>query len=404
MSRRTTALLAWVLCGIIVLGSFINVGRDIIKQDVASHPLGWIHYLLEFLWPVGFAILGALILSRQPQNAIGWLLMIPPLLSIVYSLPGVSVDHVTAPPLDPSIPFLLAAWFNQWAWILFIFPILLIPLLFPTGRPPTLRWRWVIVYAIILVVTFIFLASFSQNFQSENGWSVPNPIGLIPNSSFAESIILAWQMGLVVLTILCVSSLFVRFRRAAAVEREQIKWLLYACFLFAIIYGFRFFVSDESSIIPMWNVLFYLLILMVPAAIAIAILRYRLWDIDVIIRRTLVYGILTAALALVFFGGVTVLQSLFQAVSGQQSAVSIVISTLAIAALFNPLRRRVQDFIDRRFFRKKYSAEKILARFAAAARDETDIEQLSAELVSVVQETMQPENVTLWLKPQKRIR
>lgn len=213
----------------------------------------------------------------------------------------------------------------------------------------------------------------------------------------------------------------IRYRRySSAVERQQTKWVVYALVMVAT--GLVAFYVIGTAIDPNlpeymmtstgpttaqsvavylgWQTAMRILFLLVPVAFALSILRYGLYDIDVVIRRTLQYGVLTALLALLFFGAVTLLTSLFSAVTGQQSALALVISTLLIAALFNPLRRRVQNSIDRRFFRKKYDAQQVLAQFAVTARDETDLDALTAELVRVVQETMQPETVSIWLRKQ----
>jgi hypothetical protein len=191
----------------------------------------------------------------------------------------------------------------------------------------------------------------------------------------------------------------VRYRRAESHERLQIEWLLYAGGLFVVIYASTFVISDiGSQLSALGNLLLLLSILTIPVAIAIAILRYRLYDINVIIRKTLQYGVLTALLALVYFGSVILLQSLVENLTGEQSPIVIVFSTLMIAALFNPLRLRVQDFIDRRFFRKKYDAEQTLAQFAATARDEVGMEKLVVALLDVVAETMQPEKISILIK------
>jgi hypothetical protein len=196
-------------------------------------------------------------------------------------------------------------------------------------------------------------------------------------------------------------SLIVRMRRAGTVERQQIKWLAYGG---AVVVGTIF----ASGFVSIWSVPLSILIISVallglPVFTGIAILRYRLYDIDIIINRTLVYGSLTLMLALVYFGGVTATQALFRTLTGQEQLPQLVVvaSTLVIAALFSPLRRRIQSFIDRRFYRRKYDARKTLDAFSEKLRDETDLEALNDDLVGVVRETIQPAHISLWLRPDK---
>jgi hypothetical protein len=218
-----------------------------------------------------------------------------------------------------------------------------------------------------------------------------NPFAIAGSEQFFESL---FSLSTVFLGIGLVGSLVavvVRFLRSRGIERMQMKWLVYT----AIVGFIPLFILPSDS--PVQQLTFRLMPVALAAAITIAILRYQLFDIDVIIRKTVIYAVLTVLLALVYFGVVILLQSIFEAVSGEQSAISIVISTLIIAALFAPLRRRVQDFIDRRFYRRRYDAEKTLAAFAEFVRDETEMEALTAELLRVTEETMQPEQATLWL-------
>jgi hypothetical protein len=205
--------------------------------------------------------------------------------------------------------------------------------------------------------------------------------------------------------------LVLRYRRSGSEQREQIKWIAFAgsfvglmsliTVVSALIFAPEF--PDSTGTQPLWlGVLQDVELLSfagIPVAVGIAVLRYRLYDIDVIINRTLVYGSLTATLIALYFGGIVVLQRLFVLLTGQQSTLAVVASTLLIAALFNPLRRRIQSFIDRRFYRRKYDARKTLEAFTAKLRDETDFDALNAELVGVVNETIQPAHVSLWLRP-----
>ena len=198
-------------------------------------------------------------------------------------------------------------------------------------------------------------------------------------------------------------AVFLRLRRAVGVERQQIKWFAYSAAIFAI--GVVLIVIPLAIDTPPWyewaaTAIFAAISPAIAISIGIAILRYRLYDIDVLINRTLVYGSLTVTLVALYFGGIVVLQRVFVLLTGQQSTLAVVASTLLIAALFTPLRRRIQSFIDRRFYRRKYDAAKTLEAFSAKLRDETDLEALSDDLVGVVRETMQPAHASLWLRPE----
>jgi hypothetical protein len=396
MKNSPGAVLSWIIFGILAV-SLIMPGII----TLSTRPGGYNPRLVDLLFPlipVSFAFFGALIISRQPGNRIGLLMLLPAL--SLFPL----VDAYLAPfiaglkplPQPPSAAFLVILWFSNWNWTLFVFPAIFIMLLFPTGRPLSRRWGWLAHVGIGLAALLPIFATFSQSLSPGAGnaaWSYPNPIGFL-EAEWLEPVLAPFFFIFPAWIILCVISLYVRFRHARTVEREQIKWLFFAAAVFAACYVPTFFGSTFSDTESFWNFLFALGMFAFPAAIAIAILRYRLYDIELIIRRTLQYTLLTGLLSLVYFGGVALLQAV---IGGQSSPVVVVLTTLTIAALFNPLRRRIQEFIDRRFYRQKYDAEKALAEFAAAARSETDLAQLSTRLTDTVQETLQPEYAGLWL-------
>lgn len=359
--------------------------------------------LLWALLPVVFAFVAALVIARQPKNVIGWLLFGPALALANDGSFRAYFSTFSVPPPAPSPAFLAALWFYSFSWLLLIFPVFLILQLFPSGQPLNTRWRWVRQY-VLVVFGYIFVnIAFSQTIAPPNlDWTAPNLVGFIPDAWSEKTGLPSLFVGLLSSTLLSAAALILRYRRGAALERVQIKWMLFACGIFALVYSAAIFGNLRSA---EWgfgygvlSILAPLSFMNIPAAIGIAILRYRLWDIDILIRRTLVYSLLSGLLALAYFGAVTILQILFATISGQSSAIAIVLSTLGIAALFNPLRRRIQVFIDRRFYRNTYNAEQALANFAALARHETDLAQLSTSLTRTIEETLQPERVTLWLK------
>jgi hypothetical protein len=399
MREKRNKIFAWILFGIITL-----TVTAVLVFELSTRPNGSPPTLLELVFPlvpVLFAFVGVLIISRQPRNVIGLLMMLPGV-AMTFVVDAYLKPYISGqipPPASPSPLFLLILWFSNWNWLLLVFPIMFIMILFPTGRALSPRWNWLTYFGIGIVVMFILLITFAEvlvPITDTVTWHVPNPIGFL-KTEWVDAATRPFLIAFPVWIILCAASLFVRFRRSKAVEREQIKWLFYAGVVFVVFYFPSFIGNTYSQAENLWNLLLSIGMSTFPVAIAIAILRYRLYDIDIIIRRTLQYALLTGLLALVYLGSVVLLQSLVENLTGQQSQIVIVISTLAIAALFNPLRIRVQDFIDRRFFRKKYDAEQALAQFAAVARDEVEMDKLTAEMLGVIGETMQPEKISLWL-------
>lgn len=399
--KRTT-LAAWAAFGLITLISVWALLLDTAVARQGGTPPPWIVYLVG---PV-FALVGALILAHQPGNRVGWLMLLPGASAFVLVDAYFLTLNEGLVPLPPTLtPGLwLALWYSGWNWTLLVFPLLWLMLLFPTGRPISRRWGWLVWVGVVLLLFLLLLATFITPIQPGSGdadWSYPNPTGIFEYSAVQESAIFDFFFVVMpVWVVLCLASLVVRFRRAGWVERQQMKWLLVITAVFAATYIPVFLVTDfDSGPSVFWSYLWMVTMLLIPASIGIAILRYRLFDIDLIIRKTLQYAALSALLALVYFGSVVLLQTVVGQATDAQSPLVIVVSTLLIAALFAPLRRWVQTAVDRRFYRQKYDAQQVLAQFAQVTQDETEIEALTAELVRVVQETMQPKQVRIWLKP-----
>src|SRR5829696_2895674 len=348
---------------------------------------------------VGYSVIGAILVPRLPHHPIGWLCCAIGLLGAVEHFSGeYAVYALLAQPGPPLAGGEAALWLSLWPWILMIGLIVFLLLLFPTGRLPSRRWKWFAWLSAAVTLIAATLAAISPDAVLYTLINLPNPLGVeeLPNLNRpVQALVLTFAL------VATVSLVVVRLRRARGVERLQIKWLIYAGVIGS---GGTILRTYFSPLIgEQWGQWVGYLVVAVgllgtPIAMGIAILRYRLYEIDLIINRTLVYGSLTAMLALVYFGSVTALQSLFSLLTGQGNTLAIVVSTLAIAALFNPLRRRIQSFIDRRFYRRKYDAAMILEAFGTKLRDQTDLEKLCEDLAEVVDETMQPSHISLWLR------
>jgi hypothetical protein len=385
ISPRAATWLAWSVCAAILLILASSLLLIVLGWSTPL-PRGWTPWRDQavFVFGVlGAPILGGIVASRRPENPYGWLWLGFGLsLALVQLSEPYAAYSVIVEPGSLPTPRAASGLLEGLGFVVAITLLPFLLLLFPTGLLPSQRWR---------PVAWIVLAAGATG------------VTLGPFLSEDSVLILAVVMTLIIASGLSALSLVVRYRGASGVERQQLKWFAFAAVLLVAVpiadllglhrllgNGFLWTLLDNVSLTGLY------------VAVGIAILRYRLYEIDLIINRTLVYGSLTVSLALVYFGGVATTQMIFRALTGQeqQPQLAIVVSTLAIAALFTPLRRRIQGFIDRRFYRRKYDAIKTLEAYSSKLRDETDLDALTAELVGVVRETMQPAHVSLWLRPE----
>ena len=394
MSLRVAAMVAVTFGSLNLAFSSLSVVFSYLNDDSMRV---FLDYSGSAVLVVSFSILGMLVVSRRPGNPLGWIyLAVGFWLGLVnFASPYAEYVLVTNPGSSlPGGP--LMSWLGAWAWIpgallLTTFALLL----FPDGRLPSPRWRPVAWLSALPLLIVVWDAIWLWPYRGRALVDQPGP----PKPGvLLDALLYMLVPFMLVCGMACVASLGVRFWRSQGNERQQIKWFLYAATV-----GLTLIVVTQFYSEPIVDLLSLLATLSLPAAVGIAIFKYRLYDIDILINRTLVYGSLTGILALAYVGGVTATQAVLPAFTGQEKLpqVAVVASTLAIAALFSPLRRRIQSFIDRRFYRKKYDAKRTLETFSATLRDETDLETLNDELVGVVRETMQPAHVSLWLRPTK---
>jgi hypothetical protein len=378
----------WVAWGLLALGLLGNGAG--LALSVANGDFGW-HAGEALLWVVfpAFLVVGCLILARRPGNLIGWIFTAVGLLTAAAGLAEPYATYAYAHPGSLPVPT-VAVWVVTWIWsptimLMVVFPLLL----FPTGRSLSPRWRPVTWLAVGLTAAYAVLGALSPTLQMPNGRTVANPIGVTSIDLDAGPLGAVLSGLLLFVFFASISSLIIRFRRSQGVERQQLKWFTYA--------GALVLLAPFSN--SLLGNISYVLVIALPVAVGIAILRYRLYDIDRLINRTLVYGLLTALLAGVYVGVVLVLGQLFGGVGTDPPSWAVASATLGVAALFQPARRRIQAAVDRRFNRRKHDAAQTIQVFSSRLRDQLDLDTLATELLTVVDQTMEPTRVSLWLRP-----
>ena len=381
---------AWSMLAVFVAGYGVWVPLSVANGSFEPDS----SLLLAF---AAFMVVGAVIVAHRPGNAVGWIFSAIGLLTATGVLATEYAAYATRtrPGVSPGV--VLAAWYSSWWWYpTLVLVLVFTPLVFPTGRLLSARWRPVAVVAAAVTAAVITLSALQPTLQGEDH-PVRNPIGLAGVPDPEEGVLGAVGFGLLALcAAAAVISVVLRFRRARGVERQQLKWFTYAATLMILFMVLSDYLLPPSGVV---DALYGFVVALVPVAAGVAILRYRLYDIDRLINRTLVYGSLTAILGLVYAGVVLILGQVFGGVTEDPPSWVVAGATLAVAALFQPARRRIQAVVDRRFNRRRYDAAKTIQAFSTRLRDEIDLDTLSTELLAVVDQTMESTRVSLWLRP-----
>jgi hypothetical protein len=403
VSSRRLAWSLWAVCVALAVMSlvFLALNGSTTHSNTIGEPL--VDALFGLIYLV-FPSVGLAIAIRQPRNAIGWLFLAG---GLGAQLEDAALGYATytllkEPGALPGGP--VAGLIADVVWVpTMAAGISLLILLFPTGRPPSPRWNlliWVVGVAVAAYVVGTLLNPGPLYFFED----VRNPLGVEAWEEVIEPVVELVGGPFLLTTVAAVVALIMRFRRASGVEREQLKWLVYVAALLVAFTPVMVLTGESETKVGgilVSDFIYGLMIGALPLAIGAAILRHRLYDIDVVINRTVVYGALTATLAGAYIGMVLLLQLALSPLT-EDSDLAIAGSTLAVAALFRPARRRIQHLVDRRFYRRKYDAARTLERFGARLRDEVELGALSADLRNVVTETMQPVHVSLWLREARR--
>lgn len=362
----------------------------------------WVPILLLGLWLTTTAIVGGLVMAARPGHPVGSLMLGAALAIAVTGLLVPAYAVYAFEQRDGNMPLAeTAAWLTLWmtipAFTLFIHLLLR----FPSGELPSPRWRWASRLAIWCAASTAIGYALREG-PIDGVPQLANPLGSVAPAWVSRAGIAVGDTLLPLAGLLAVISLFIRFRRAGRQERQQMKWFIFAVSMFPVLFFFSQLVQalDDSEEEYLGFFVIVAGLLFVPVSMGIGILKHRLYDIDLVVNRALVYTALTGILAATYLGVVVLLQGLLQPIT-RESDLAVAGSTIAVAALFRPLRGSVQTFIDRRFYRRKYDAAETLTRFSTRLRDEIELDALSKDLIGVVSETVQPVHASLWLRTER---